>query len=256
MNNKIISGNQNTTKLLNQLKASSKQYPPLNKEQERRLIEKYRDDREKLNQLLFMHNIKMVFNLAKKYMSKTNDFDGLVQEGMNGLGEAAKRFDIDKGIKFCTYAHIWIRKYILAAFYGKQVEVSKRSISLNSPNMYTLLKSNNGNEVTFENYVNEHIEPTLNSSGIQSIENSLSANEQKSICKDLMNQLDQDNSLSATEKHIFVDMYYNKQKPKELIKKYNVTQQEISQIKNIIIAKFRNILHNKYNIHSINDILM
>lgn len=63
-----------------------------------------------------MHNIKLVFNIAKKYMSMTNDFDGLVMNGVKGLAEAATRFDITKNIKFVTYAHWWVRKYILETF--------------------------------------------------------------------------------------------------------------------------------------------
>lgn len=63
-----------------------------------------------------MHNIKLVFNIAKKYMSLTNDFDGLAMNGVKGLAEAASRFDITKNIKFVTYAHWWVRKYILETF--------------------------------------------------------------------------------------------------------------------------------------------
>ena len=110
MADSIICGNQNTTKLINQLKASSTQYPVLNKKQEREMIEQNRNNRDRLNFLLFMHNIRTVFNQAKAYVSKTNDFDALVQNGMMGLGEAARRFDIDRDIKFCTYATIWVKK--------------------------------------------------------------------------------------------------------------------------------------------------
>ena len=106
-----------------------------------------------------MHNIRIVFNCAKKYVSKTNDFDNLVQEGMYGLAVAASRFDIKKDVKFITYATIWVLKYMKATFYGKQVEVDKRSTSLNAA-IDMSLKSNNGNEVTFENYVNEYIDPS------------------------------------------------------------------------------------------------
>ena len=76
----VIAGNQNTTLLLNQLKAAKDQYPNLSKDEERAIIKKYKKNRKELNRLLFMHNIKLVFNMAKKYMSKTNDFDGLVQD--------------------------------------------------------------------------------------------------------------------------------------------------------------------------------
>ena len=77
----VIQGNQNTTKLINQFKSSLKQYPVLSKKQEREMIEMYRNDRDKLNYLLFMHNVRRVFNQAKAYKNKTNDYDNLVQNG-------------------------------------------------------------------------------------------------------------------------------------------------------------------------------
>ena len=61
MINAIIKGNQNTTKLISELKKAAKQFPPLKKNQEMELIRKYENDREKLNNLLFMHNIRLVF---------------------------------------------------------------------------------------------------------------------------------------------------------------------------------------------------
>ena len=66
-----IQNNENTTKLLNLLKRSERQYPCLSKDEEQALIEKYKDDRETLNKLLFMHNIKAVFNQAKAFVMKT-----------------------------------------------------------------------------------------------------------------------------------------------------------------------------------------
>ena len=55
---------------MNYLKTSSKQYPELNAEEERKMIKKHKRDRETLNKLLQLHNIKLVFNMAKKYMSR------------------------------------------------------------------------------------------------------------------------------------------------------------------------------------------
>ena len=50
--------NVNTTKLINQIKTSQEQYPILSKEEERELIETYRNNREELNRRLCLHNIK------------------------------------------------------------------------------------------------------------------------------------------------------------------------------------------------------
>lgn len=243
----VIAGNQNTTLLLNQLKVAKDQYPNLSKDEERAIIKKYKKNRKELNRLLFMHNIKLVFNMAKKYMSKTNDFDGLVQDGMIGLGEAVNRFDIKKNIKFCTYAYIWIKKYMTMNFYGKQVEIDKRSMSLDMPSLCTS-RSSGGNDVTLENYVNEYIEPTCNC--VKTINEELSANEQKEICKSLMDELEQDNSLSSTDKAMFIDMFYNREKTRDIADKYGVTPADVNNVKGLVLSKFRDILNHTMNITS------
>lgn len=247
----IIRGNQNTTDLCNRLKKAQEQYPTLNKQQEQALIAEYKNDRDKLNKLLFMHNIRIVFNVAKKYVTKTNDFDGLIQDGMLGLAEAVKRFDLDKDVKFITYATIWVRKYVLMNFYGKQVEVDKRSSSLNAK-IDGGLKSNNGNEVTFENFVNECIDPSCYKP--KTINEELSSNEQIDICKNLILHMNNDTSLSATDKSIFIDIYYNRKKPSEVAEEYKISTSDITDIRKRILTKFKTILHNEYNINSYADI--
>lgn len=246
----VIKGNQNTTRLLNELKQSTRQYPCLSKQQEEELINKYHDDRETLNKLLFMHNIKAVFNQAKQYMSKVDDFDSLVQDGMIGLGEACKRFDIDKGVKFITYAMPWIRKYILANFYRKNVEIEKSSTSLDSPVMQH--KQSDGNDVSFDNYVNEYFDPSCMQP--KTITEELSANEQYKICQSLYKKLEHDTTLSAMDKAIFTDAFYNKEKTRDIAEKYNIGMDDVNQIKHKILDKFRNILRNEYKINSFQDV--
>ena len=247
----VIRNNQNTTDLCNKLKSAAKQYPTLSKAQERDLIEKYKDDRETLNKLLFMHNIRCVFNCAKKYISKTADFDNLVQEGMRGLGEAAVRFDITKDVKFITYATIWVLKYMRATFYGKQVEVDMRSTSLNAK-LDSDLKSNNGNEVTFENFVNEFIDPSVCQP--KSITEELSAHEQTEICEALMKHMNDDSSLSATDKNVFYELFYNQEKPRSVAEKYSISMSEVNDIKKKILSKFKDVLHNEYAVDSYSDL--
>lgn len=116
-----------------------------------------------MNDLLFMHNIRLVFSIAKKYMTKTDDFDSLVQDGMMGLAIAASKFDVSRNVKFITYATPWVRKKILERFYCKANEVLKRSVSLNSPALAVNSKINNSEESDLEDYVNEYIDPSVNS---------------------------------------------------------------------------------------------
>ena len=247
----VIQNNQNTTKLINALKQAAKQYKPLNKEQEQELICQHKGNRDKLNELLFMHNIKLVFNLAKKYAAKSKDFDNLVQEGMKGLAEAAQRFDLEKGTKFVTYAGFWIRKYILATFDVKANWIERHSTSLNSPTLQQSGKSEDS-DVTFENFINNYIEPSQDQH--KTIHSELSSHEQQQLCERLMSTLDDDASLSATDKAVFVDYFYNKEKTRDIAAKYNIEIPRVFQIRNQILDKFRDILHSQYQITSYDDV--
>ena len=147
----IIKGNQNTTKLIAELKKTANKYSTLSKEEESKMIEDNKHNREKLNDLLFMHNIRLVFSIAKKYMSKTDDFDSMVQDGMLGLAIAANNFDITRGVKFITYAMPWIKKKVLERFYIKENEITKRSVSLNAPT--SSQKVNDGTDSSLEDWL-------------------------------------------------------------------------------------------------------
>lgn len=252
MAEQIIRGNQNTTWLMTYLKNSKTQYPLLSKEEEREMIEKYRNEPLKLRQLLQMHNVQMVFSMAKKYMTKTADYDGLVQDGLVGLAEAANRFELDKNIKFSTYAYMWIMKYMTMNFYGKQVEVDSHSTSLNSPTLTASLKSNNGNEITFENYVNEYIDPSI--ATIKTIDEEIASDEQTELCNSLLKTLEKDTSLSAIDKEIFVELVYNKEKISNLVEKYDRSAKDINILKKSVLTKLRNILEKDYHINSFDDV--
>lgn len=252
MVNSIIKGNQNTTRLISELKKAAKQYPTLKKYQEEELIQKYCNNREKLNQLLFMHNIRLVFNIAKKYMGKTDDFDAMVQDGMHGLMIAAENFDISRGVKFITYATPWVRKKVLERFYNKANEVIKRSVSLNSPSSVTNAKVNDGSETDLESYVSEYIDPIAYDK--RTIRYEISNHEQAQLCADLYQTLEDNSELSATEKNVFVDIFYNKEKTKDVARKYKLETKDISIIKEKVLDLMRDRLKDNYGIKSYSDI--
>lgn len=49
-------------------------------------------------------NIKLVYKIAHKYRERNIDFDTAVQEGSIGLIKAVDKFEVDRGLKFSTYA--------------------------------------------------------------------------------------------------------------------------------------------------------
>jgi RNA polymerase primary sigma factor len=76
------------------------------------LIEQGDDDAKRI---LTQSNLRLVINIAKKYLNSGMSFQDLIQEGNIGLIEAVEKFNYKKGCRFATYATWWIRQAILRA---------------------------------------------------------------------------------------------------------------------------------------------
>ena len=89
--------------------------PLLDADKEAELSKRMSEGDEKAKQELVEANLRLVVNIAKKYMGKGLFFLDLIQEGNLGLMKAVSKYDYTKGFKFSTYATWWIRQAITRA---------------------------------------------------------------------------------------------------------------------------------------------
>jgi len=89
--------------------------PLLDAEEERSLIERVqRDgDPDAMHTLVSSH-LRMTLSVAMRYAGRGLPVEDLVSEGAVGLCEAAKRFELERGTRFSTYAAWWVRAHIRA----------------------------------------------------------------------------------------------------------------------------------------------
>lgn len=92
------------------------QYPLLTPEEEFNYAKAFKDTQDPTaKEALVNHNLRLVVNIAKKFIGVGIPIPDLVQEGNLGLMRAVEMFDPDKGFRFSTYATWWIRQAVTRA---------------------------------------------------------------------------------------------------------------------------------------------
>lgn len=82
----------------------------LTEEEEYEVSKKAFEGDEEATQRLIECNLRLVVDVAKRYIGRGVEPLDLVQEGNKGLMTAAERFDYRKGNRFSTFAYWWIRQ--------------------------------------------------------------------------------------------------------------------------------------------------
>lgn len=90
-------------------------YPLLKKGEETPLLQRVQAGDQRAINKLVCANLKFVINVAFMYKNQGFSLPELINEGNIGLIEAAKRFDINRKLKFISYAVWWIRQAITRA---------------------------------------------------------------------------------------------------------------------------------------------
>lgn len=101
----------------------------------RRLVRCLKVSEEKIKlikQNITKSNLRLVVNIAKKYIECEVPLMDLIQEGNMGLMRAVNRFDYSKGFHFSTYASWWIKQAVTRAIadQGKTVRVPVHMVEI------------------------------------------------------------------------------------------------------------------------------
>jgi len=99
--------------------------PLLTAKQEIELNKRIRKGDELARKDMIRANLRLVINIAKRYMRLGTPFLDLIEEGNLGLMKAVEKFDHRKGFRFSTYAAWWIRQGITRSIseQGKMIRV-------------------------------------------------------------------------------------------------------------------------------------
>jgi RNA polymerase sigma factor (sigma-70 family) len=109
----------------NYLILQTKKFPPLNREEFRNLLFRYRNNNDKVAyDKIVKSNLRYVFSQAIKYAHGNEDLrDDLMSEGIIGLMRAIDKFDISYDVEFMTYASFHIKRFILTYLYTKNRQI-------------------------------------------------------------------------------------------------------------------------------------
>ena len=89
--------------------------PLLSREEEVALARGVRAGDESARTRLTESNLRLVVQVARRYLNRGLPLPDLIEEGNLGLIRAVEKFDPERGTRFSTYATWWIRHFIVRA---------------------------------------------------------------------------------------------------------------------------------------------
>lgn len=89
-----------------------RRYPLLTSREEKDLARRIARGDRAARRKMIEANLRLVVNIAKRYINRGFLLQDLIEEGNIGLIKSVERFKASKGCKFSTYATYWIRQAI------------------------------------------------------------------------------------------------------------------------------------------------
>jgi len=86
--------------------------PLLQPDEELELLRRAQQGDEEAQNRLIESNLRLVISIARRYVRPGLPLEDLVQEGAIGLIRAIRNFDVERGLRFSTYAVHWIRQSV------------------------------------------------------------------------------------------------------------------------------------------------
>src|SRR5690349_15832980 len=114
-----------TVDALDQYLADAASHPLLTAAEEQALARRIERGDLDAKERLVTHNLRLVVSIARRYQGSELSLLDLIQEGTIGLIRAAEKYDWRRGLRFSTYATLWIRQAL-----GKALTEKSRAIRL------------------------------------------------------------------------------------------------------------------------------
>jgi RNA polymerase sigma factor (sigma-70 family) len=88
----------------------------LTERSEHELFVRYSQGDSAASEQIIEHFLPLVVGVARPFARAGVDLGELMHEGCLGLMEAMQRFELQRGVRFSTYARWWVRKFVITHF--------------------------------------------------------------------------------------------------------------------------------------------